>query len=101
VQLLQREEPRVDPGEQAGVKRAEEPGPRRGIGGPQGASPLAYAASISRASWFVTTAVSSSPPAITCPWYVADRMPRKPMTTAATVTSERRIATSKRRTVST
>ena len=46
-------------------------------------SPAAYAASISRASWLVATAVSSSPPAITCPWYVADRMPSMPMAATA------------------
>ena len=45
---------------------------------------MAYAASISRAIWFVTTAVVSSSPAITFPWCVADRMPSMPMAATAT-----------------
>ena len=59
------------------------------------ASPVAYAASMSRASWFVATEVSSSPPAITFPWYVADRMPSMPMTATATTTSVPKSAISK------
>ena len=94
VQPFQREEMRVDRGDQAGVERAEEPGPRCGISGPQGGfAGRGYAASMSLASWPVTTAVVSSSPAIALPCRSAERVPRMPMAATATTTSIRSEAT--------
>ena len=90
VQLFQRQEMPVDRGDQAGVERAEQPGPLAGSADRKTASPVAYAMSMSRASWPVTTAVVSSSPAIAFPCRAADRMPRMPMAaTAATMSVTR------------
>ena len=87
VQPFQREQPRVDRGEQAGVEGTEEPGPFGLIGGQDGRLPAAYAASMSLASWPVTTAVVSSSSAISLPWLAAERVPAMPMAATATATS--------------
>ena len=60
------------------------------------ASPVAYAASMSWASWPVTTAVVSSSPAIAFPCRAAERVPSMPMTATATTTSVPKSAISER-----
>ena len=87
VQPFQREQPRVDRGEQAGVEVTEEPGPFGPIGGQDGRLPPAYAASMSLASSPVTTAVVSSSSAIALPWLAAERVPAMPTAATAAATS--------------
>ena len=88
MQLFQREQLRVDRGQQAGVERAEQPGPLRGLGGLKDFLAGRIRGIDIPGQLVVTIAVVSSSPAIVLPWLAAERVATTPMAATPATTTE-------------